>query len=158
MTIQVRKVESKDTEALADILRSIEWFAHLHSEPVEATRARIARHLNMSSADASHSIYVAENASGKVIGYIGAHWLPSLFLPGPEGYVAELFVLNAERGQGVGTKLLEAVKTEGIERGCVRLMLINNRNRESYQRDFYKKLGWQERQNMVNFMYWLAGD
>ena len=45
---------------------------------------------------------------------------------------------DSARGQGVGTQLLEVVKTEAAERGCSRLLLLNRRNRHSYERDFYQ--------------------
>jgi GNAT superfamily N-acetyltransferase len=74
-------------------------------------------------------------------------------MPGPEGFVTELFVKSSARGYGVGAALLEAVIAEGKRRGCTRLSLLNNRHRESYQRGFYHKQGWQERGDLVNFIY-----
>lgn len=32
-------------------------------------------------------------------------------------------------------------------------MLVNSRERESYQRQFYQKQGWIERENIANFIY-----
>ena len=78
--------------------------------------------------------------------------LRDLRLKGPEGYVSELFIAGSERGKGVGSKLLEAVKEEATKRGCARLMLLNLKNRESYQRGFYKKQGWIEREEVANFV------
>ncbi|MCL6477309.1 MAG: GNAT family N-acetyltransferase [Peptococcaceae bacterium] len=84
---------------------------------------------------------VAENETGEVIGYTAVHWLPYLILAGPEGYVSELFIRRSVRGNGVGRMLLEEVKKQAVLRGCSRLLLLNGRNRESYVRGFYKKLG-----------------
>ena len=64
-------------------------------------------------------------------------------MAGPEGYVSELFVAASARGQGVGTQLLEVAKTEAVEHGCSRLLVLNRRNRHSYERDFYQKRGWR---------------
>lgn len=36
--------------------------------------------------------------------------------------------------------------------GCQRLSLINLRRRESYERQFYIKAGWQERAEAANFI------
>ena len=72
---------------------------------------------------------------------------------GPEGFVSELFVRDSARGHGVGKQLLEAIETEARARGCVRLSLINLRSRESYQRQFYIKAGWEERNEAANFIY-----
>jgi GNAT superfamily N-acetyltransferase len=81
------------------------------------------------------------------------HWIPYLFMSGPEGYVSELFVRNGERGQGVGTQLLQVVRAEARSRGCSRLALTNLRHRESYQRQFYTKAGWSERNDAAQFVY-----
>ena len=37
-----------------------------------------------------------------LVAYAAVHWLPYLILRGPEGFVSELFVDQAARGQGVG--------------------------------------------------------
>jgi GNAT superfamily N-acetyltransferase len=81
------------------------------------------------------------------------HWLPYLLLPGPEGYVSELFLRESSRGLGIGGQLIETVKAEALKRNCSRLMLLNLRKRESYKRGFYKKQGWEERQEAVNFIF-----
>ena len=59
------------------------------------------------------------------------------------------------RGNGAGTALLEAAKRLGTERGCLRLTLFNRKERESYQRGFYPKHGWVERDDAALFMYFL---
>jgi hypothetical protein len=48
--------------------------------------------------------------------------------------------------------LLEAVKGEAATRNCSRLSLLNMRDRESYQRAYYTKDGWQERSDAANFV------
>jgi GNAT superfamily N-acetyltransferase len=101
-------------------------------EKVEVIQSRVSRPLQLCLADNSHSIYVAERPEGELVGYIAVHWLPYLFLPGPEGYISELFIRELARGQGLGSQLLEVVKKEAAERGCIRLSLINIRSRESY--------------------------
>jgi GNAT superfamily N-acetyltransferase len=107
--------------------------------------------------DASHSVYVAETAQGELAGYLSVHWLPYLFLPGPEGYISELFVRPEARGQGIGSRLLEAAREEAEARGCTRLSLLNMRNRESYLRGFYGQHGWEERPDAANFILRLPG-
>jgi GNAT superfamily N-acetyltransferase len=64
-----------------------------------------------------------------------------------------LFLRPSARGQGLGAELLETVKAEARERGAFRLSLLNNRSRESYERGFYQKHSWEERQIMANFIY-----
>ena len=152
MEIEIRKAQDSDVPPLTDLLRSLGFFARISAEPVESTRERLLAHLALAAADDSHTILVAETPEGEIAGYCAAHWLPYLILSGPEGYVSELFVREQFRGQGIGGQLLESVKAEAQKRGCSRLMLLNLRKRESYQRRFYQKQGWEERPEMANFV------
>lgn len=151
-SIGVRPALEADAASVAKILRATGWFEHLEAEEFGDTESRIQRHIGLCRADDSHSIYVAENAQGDLVGYASAHWLPYLFLSGPEGYLSELFVEETHRGKGIGKKLLGAIVSESKRRGCSRLMLITSRSRESYKREFYSKEGWVERDGMANFV------
>jgi GNAT superfamily N-acetyltransferase len=153
MDIQIRRAVIEDAAAIADLLHEVGFFERINREAPEETRERVSRHLALCLADDSHSIYVAESSQGGLAGYAAAHWLPYLFLAGPEGYVSELFLREAARGQGTGARLLDAIKAEALQRGCGRLNLLNNRERESYLRGFYAKQGWEERPDMANFIY-----
>jgi GNAT superfamily N-acetyltransferase len=153
MDIQVRKAEPQDTPVIAELLRSLGFFAHINAEEPGATQDRVARHFAMCDADDSHSVFVAQGPAGEILGYGAVHWLPYLILAGPEGYISELFVRESHRGQGIGSQLLKVMEAEARERGCSRLMLINLRKRESYRRRFYHKQGWEEREGAANFVY-----
>jgi GNAT superfamily N-acetyltransferase len=152
MKVIIRRAEITDAAAIHTILQSLGWFPHLNSPDSNATD-QVVNHLHSCLADNSHSVYVAEQAEGNIVGYAVVHWLPYLFLPAPEGFVSELFVDQAHRGEGIGSLLLAAIQTEAKARGCIRLMLVNGRERESYQRQFYQKQGWIERENIANFIY-----
>jgi GNAT superfamily N-acetyltransferase len=152
MEFHIRKAQASDAEALTRLIRGIGWFERFNAEPFDAACDRLASHLDLCTADDSHSVYVAVNASAELLGYVSVHWLPYLFLPGPEGFVSELFVQNAQRGMGIGARLLDMVVQEARARGCARLQLINFRHRESYQRQFYTKQGWEERPLAANFV------
>ena len=153
MKIQIRKVNVQDAAELAELLRGIGWFESFKNEPFEAASRRVRLHIEQCLADNSHSIFVAEARDGAIVGYGSVHWLPYLFLQGAEGLVSELFVRESARGQGVGRELLRNIEMEARARGCVRLSLINLRNRESYMRQFYVKAGWVERSEAANFIY-----
>ena len=153
MTVQIREASARDAPQLAELLKDIGWFASFKSEPIEVASQRVSLRIEQCLADNSHSIFVAEPPDGAIVGYGSVHWLPYLFLQGPEGLVSELFVDESARGQGVGRELLRNIETEARVRGCVRLSLINLRNRESYMRQFYVKAGWEERPEAANFIY-----
>ena len=153
MEIKIRKARIEDAGGIAAVVRGLPWITRFDAETVETTTRRIAHHLELCLADDSHAVYVAENADGEIAGYVAVHWLPYLMLAGPEGYVSELFIRESDRGQGIGTRLLEVAKKEAETRGCTRLMLLNMQERESYRREFYKKRGWEERPGAANFVY-----
>ena len=149
---RIRPATPNDVEAIAVIIKGLGWFSFINDESTAETETRVKRHLHLCLADDRHTVLVAEVAGGAVLGYVAVHWLPYLILQGPEGFVSELFVAEAARGAGLGTKLLEAVRNMAIGRGCSRLMLVNRKTRESYQRGFYRKLGWEEREEFANFV------
>jgi GNAT superfamily N-acetyltransferase len=151
--MQLRKATVEDATPLALLLREIGWFEAFKSESVTDSTRRVRAQLERCLADESHSVYVAKADEDRIVGYVSVHWIPYLFMPGPEGYVSELFVRNSERGKGVGTQLLQAVTAEARSRGCSRLALTNLRHRESYQRQFYVKAGWTERNDAARFVY-----
>jgi GNAT superfamily N-acetyltransferase len=152
--LQIRSARSDDAAGIADLIVRLGTFQH-HFEGLstDGIQQRVGKHLEFCLADNSHTVLVAVTAADRIVGYAAVHWLPYLFMPGPEGFVSELFVDDTVRGQGVGTHLLEIVKEEAQARGCTRLSLINIRDRESYQRGFYAKLGWQERPDAANFIF-----
>jgi GNAT superfamily N-acetyltransferase len=67
--------------------------------------------------------------------------------------VSELFIAESRRGQGIGARLLDTVAEEARSRGCARLLLLNIRKRESYERGFYRKHGWIEWEDAAVFIY-----
>jgi GNAT superfamily N-acetyltransferase len=111
---------------------------------------RVAEQLARCAADDSHTVLVAQSPVGEVVGYVAVHWFPNL-MKGGDGYISELFLRTAVRGQGTGGMLLAAVEREARRRGFNRLMLFNRTARESYQRDFYPKHGWDERTDVAFF-------
>lgn len=155
-TIRIRPATPRDAPAVAAILRALGWFEHVaNARPGEA-EARVARHLALCAGE-SHAVLAAEDASGAVLGYAAAHWIPYLMLPGPEGYVSELFVREDARGRGVGKKLLAAIRAEAERRNCWKLHLVNGKGRDSYRRAYYKKNGWEERPDIADFILPLGG-
>ena len=95
---------------------------------------------------------MACDAQDQLIGYCAVHWLPIAILQGWEGYVSELFIADSARGLGVGSQLLDQVTAAARSRGCRRLWLVNNRQRDSYHRGFYARQGWQEQAQAARFV------
>ena len=152
MEIEICKAEKGDAAGIAEILRELGWFAAIAAETPTQTQEQISNQLKLCLADNSHCVWVARVAGGEVLGYVAVHWVPYLLHNGPDGYISELFIRDSARGQGIGTRLLETVEAEALRRGCSRLMLLNMRQRESYQRAFYSKHGWEEHTQAATFM------
>ena len=153
--ISIRPAKLNDTESIEKIVRELEWFDHITEKSTQDTISKIEDHLRFCQGDSCHNIFVAEKG-GQVVGYISVHWLFYVILPGPEGYISELFVSEKERGQGIGSLLIKEVKNQALKKCCSRLMLSNNRNRLSYEKEFYKKNGFIERQHVANFIMLLS--
>lgn len=151
-SIKVRGAQQEDVPVIAEIIRTLGWFPYVDSESTLATERRVLLHLELCDADDSHTVLVAEDEEGKVAGYISVHWLPYLMLAGPEGYISELFVSEDARGKGVGTALVNDIKDFAVAKGCSRMMLLNSRERSSYEREFYAHLGFEERPEMANWI------
>ena len=153
----IREAQLADADGIADVLRQIAELARVVPTEKPAAVARVSRQLSTALASGQSTVWVALSAAGAVAGYCSAHWVPFLFMPGCEGYISELFLAPTARGGGMGAALLQAAEAEARRRGCARLGLLNDRDRESYQRHFYAKHGWTERPTMASFVRPLPG-
>lgn len=148
-TCTLRAVQPDDAPALAALLQGIGWFDRFATGHPEAHADQLAPLL----APSPHQLQlVACDAQGQLIGYCAMHWLPIAILQGWEGYVSELFIADSARGLGVGSQLLDQVTAAARSRGCRRLWLVNNRQRDSYHRGFYAQQGWQEQAQAARFV------
>lgn len=154
--IAIRAASQADAPELAWLLAEIGWFSALEGMSRDELVASIRRQLGVLEGSTTTTTLVVETADGSLVGYCNVHWLTELFMPGPEGYVSELFLIPESRGRGIGTALLERILIEATERGVYRLMLLNRKDRESYERGFYLKYGWEERPGMANFVYFVG--
>lgn len=152
--IDIREARLEDSHAIAMILHELGWFEAISREPLAQTQSRVAERIRQAAAD-ENTLLVAEHEQRGVVGYVAVHWFVSL-LRGNEGYISELFLRPGETGHGIGGRLLEGVRDQALKRGSVRLMLMNRRTRESYQRGFYVKHGWEESQDGAFFTLSLA--
>lgn len=143
MTTSIRTADPSDAPAIASILHAQRVFSHLADEPVDKTCQRVRDRLEASIP--THDQILVARDDDRILGYGAVRWLPNLILRGPDGYLSELFLHPDARGRGVGTALLDAFRAEARRRGADRLWCINFRERESYQRGFYRKSGWTER-------------
>lgn len=84
--------------------------------------------------------FVAESASGDLLGYAVVYGVPFTYDLRPNLVLKELYVDGAARGLGIGRALMAAVMAEGKARGCARLkwdVLPDNMQAQA----FYRSLG-----------------
>ncbi|QMU56311.1 MAG: GNAT family N-acetyltransferase [Candidatus Mycalebacterium zealandia] len=153
--LAVRKAKTEDAEAMAQILKDIGWSEKRNALPVGEIAEPVEELIRESLKNPKgHTVLVAENKNGKVAGFVNVHWVPFIMLAGTEGYVSDMFVSPSAAGMGAGSLLLSAVMKEGKKRDCFRLMVTNGKEKPSYKRGFYKKMGWTERPKVANFVYY----
>jgi N-acetylglutamate synthase-like GNAT family acetyltransferase len=88
-------------------------------------------------------IIVAEVES-EVVAFASFSCKPQLRLCGDSMELDELVVSARFRGRELGRALLDAVKAKARSMGAKRIVLVTNRERESYRRGFYTKNGFKE--------------
>ena len=152
---RIRPAEPGDADELARVIHRLGGFRAFEGASEDAVRDAVRGNLAASLAGGGSTLLVAEDDDG-VFAWAQAHWLHDLFMPGPEGYLTELFVAASHRGRGVGTELHDLLVAEARRRGAYRMTLLNGRHRDSYARGYYAARGWEEREGMASFVLWLA--
>lgn len=86
-------------------------------------------------------VLVAERA-GEVVGMVTAQLVVSTAEGGPAALVEDMVVEAAERGLGLGRRLLESVEAWADERGATRLQLLAD-GENAPALGFYARAGWR---------------
>lgn len=107
-----------------------------HPAPEADVRARIAELARLEG----HVVLVAEDGSG-VTGVVSGFVTPVLHRPGVTGRISVMVVAGTARGNGVGTRLLDAMEEALVARGATRLELTSNLRRTDAHA-FYERRGW----------------
>lgn len=80
--------------------------------------------------------------SGKVIGRAYLYLIHNDLHSKPYGLLEDVFVEEEYRGQGIGTKLIQAVIKEAKEKGCYKLIGTSRHFRPKVH-EMYEKLGFK---------------
>lgn len=141
---RVRRAEARDVDGLgrlgAMLVRAHHAFdADRFMAPEAGIEQGYARFLASQLADADAVVFVAERtADGTVVGYVYAGLEPRSWkeLREAAGFVHDVAVDEAARGQGVATRLLETAAAWLEDRGAARVMLWTAENNPVAQRMF----------------------
>ena len=147
--VRVRAARQDDAGDIAKILLDAPQFAGtLDQDDLPGLVQRAEAALN---SDTERQTLLVAELDGAVVGYAHVHWVSALFLPGPEGYVTELFVGRSARGHGCGSALLDQIHAIALGRKAARLFLVNGRQSEAYVRGFYSARGYSEANHLASF-------
>jgi GNAT superfamily N-acetyltransferase len=145
--IRIRSATPDDAEAIAHLSGELGY-------PTTATDAR--RRLFDIKTSEHHSVMVAEDPAGTVVGWI--HVFRSPRLGGePFAELGGLVVTEALRGQGIGSQLVAAAERWTAEREIATLR-IRTRTTRNDARLFYEELGFVLTKTQVVFERQLLPD
>ena len=104
------------------------------------TSGQMAPRFARVTADGDHRVFVAEDATGTVVGWVQVHFTRYL-ASDPRGEVAGLVVAAGTRGRGLGRSLMHAAEQWTREQGGTVVALRSNILRKETHR-FYERLGY----------------
>ena len=149
----IRPALPGDAAGISELLHGIGWFKAYEGRSIAQNTAAIKELLLDAQTLPERSLLlVAEDAQQRISGYCAVHWLPVAVLQSWEAYVSELFIAEQARGAGLGQQLLDVAVQAAREKNCLRIWLVNNRERPSYTRGFYSQQGWVEQAEMARFV------
>ena len=149
----IRPALPSDAAGISELLHGIGWFKAYEGRSIAQNTAAIKELLLDAQTLPERSLLlVAEDAQQRISGYCAVHWLPVAVLQSREAYVSELFIAEQARGAGLGQQLLDVAVQAAREKNCLRIWLVNNRERPSYTRGFYSQQGWVEQAEMARFV------
>lgn len=133
----VRPAREPDVPALLRLIQGIAEYERLLHE-VEATEARLRRY--GFGPEAIYEALLAERPGAGAVGVALYYFTFSTFKARPTLYLEDLYVVPAERGRGVGRRLLRELARIAVARECGRMeWAVLDWNTPA--RKFYRRLG-----------------
>lgn len=114
-----------------------------------STLDQLERRWERVRSDPDRAVFVAELATGEVVGWVDVHGVHGLAVE-PYAAVAGLVVDEAARGQGVGRCLMAAAERWACEEGYQEIQLRSNVTRHAAHA-FYARLGYQVMKRSLAF-------
>lgn len=112
--VHIRPAEARDLPAVAALVSELADFEKLPG-PDDAARAR----LGADFARGRFRLLVGER-DGRVVAYALYFFQYSTFRAAPTLYLEDLYVQPAERGAGVGERLMQQLAAVAVAEGCAR--------------------------------------
>ncbi len=131
----VETVAPENAEGLAAAGRLMHDFNEEYDEPSPGPSA-FAAIFRARVAGGSATVLLARDAGGEPVGLAVVRLLPSLYSDALEAYLAELYVVPAQRGEGFGRELLNAVIDTSRAAGADYAYVITSEDDTSAQRAY----------------------
>jgi GNAT superfamily N-acetyltransferase len=132
--MRLRTATVADSASIADLLDQLGY---------PATESFLPGKIAQLLAHPDAWLRVAEDDSGRLLGFIGLHFMAQLALPGDFCRITYFCVSEGARSHGVGRQLAEAAESEARARGCDRIEVHCHERRADAHR-FYYRQGYQE--------------
>jgi GNAT superfamily N-acetyltransferase len=134
INMRIEKATTADIPALSDLL------SLLYSQELEFTPDDQAQRSGLATIIANPAVgaVLVARQGDQVVGMVTLLFTVSTALGGTVAWLEDMVVSPADRGAGVGTKVLSAAIDFARTRGCMRVTLLTDRRNESAQR-FYAK-------------------
>ena len=134
--IELRPCTTADFEGVVALLRQL-W-------PGKTLDTASLRNIYESALSSDWQIYLVAVRDGRIVGFGSLTVKSNLWNEGFVGFVDEMVVDEAHRGQGTGTQILDHLISWARERGCVRIELDSAFHRKDAHA-FYERRGFQSR-------------
>jgi ribosomal protein S18 acetylase RimI-like enzyme len=151
-TLDVERLAAGDYALIKPLLVELHLSEQIHYDHPQLPREEIERYLKQvpSAFRGENVIFATRDEGGKVVGFC---WIV-LYDPGTglEGEVAELYVAEGHRGQGVGELLVRQAVRLFAQRGVTLAYVWTREDNEAAVR-LYKSAGFEPNRQLVMTWY-----
>ena len=106
-----------------------------------ATPESLARRLSILLPRDDYALRVAQHDAA-LVGLAAVHVFPAIHSDRPLAFIAALVVAEAQRGTGIGARLVAELEAFATRNGCDRIIVTTANHREGAHR-FYDRLGYE---------------
>lgn len=156
MEFFIRNAVSEDCAKIRPLQQEIADLHHEGRPDLFRTEARFFKQEDFDKrlSDPAHTVFIAEDENGGVIGYAFAWGISArnnpTYIDFDAYYIDDICVLKAWQGRGVGRALFERCKADALQRGCKHLELgVWSFNQNAIA--FYEKCGFTEKVKKMEY-------